>query len=354
LDDAQIASAKATADWHTAEANRVKNQNENLSSDQQVIQKFNDWMSTVPRDQLYDSKDHPEIQEHIQDTLRNLKTDDGRKQFDQGHGSAVALGRQIAERIELDNMHTEGKDAFHTAMSKADPSQPEQVNFESAMNAGRLANGRAEARLTWSTPALEAYRTTKLLPGKTEEDAFAAGLTAEQQFQSSVKKPPAEQKVKSDVWKAAIKKYPWESDKQYSDRSDREGARLEIMSSSQGSEAANAELQRLNQAQPPGKTWIQKYIPPPAKRGIPTGQAAPAGTPPTSQTTLPAGLPGTMLPATTPGGTALAQGTSPLLPGSTAPFVASADTQDLEKAFHDYYGTGPGTGEEETTPNAIA
>jgi hypothetical protein len=330
VDDAQIATAHATADWHTSEANKVKLENENVSNDQQVIQDFNNWYAKQKPEDIYNSSENPEIQEKIDEFAGRIKTAEGRRQFDALHGEGTALGREIAERKELNAMSTDGKDVFQSTLLQSDKSKPSQLRFEEALEAARPVNAQATERAKWAQPGVDAYNKT-FAATKDRQQAFIAGRTANDLYEKTLKEKAVPQKPSEkamEFYQKMIPKISGESEEHYTTRSAQKAAEIEGIEDPVERQKA---IQDLNKPAGTETKTPESYI---GRKAPGTSMISPAQ----QQQQLPGNQPAIFPLDQQKTGLPLVQSTSPLLP-------ASLDTNDLQRQFQDYFGT-----EEETTP----
>lgn len=343
LNDANIAKTKADTSYLQSEADRNKATSDDRDNDQKVIQEFTAWKKTIKPEDLYDSNDHPEIEDKIDDFASRIKTHDGRIQFDELHGGDTALGREIAERKELQKMAPEAKNVFQSTLIQSDKNKPYQVRFEQAMEAARPVNAQETERAKWSQPAMDAY-TKAFAATKSRDQAFLAGRTVEEQYQHQLQSKAAPEKPNEklmEFYQKAIPKLQGETEDHYNERAAQKAMELENLRLNDPVQYQQ-ELQNLMKpgggtttgAPPNAADWLKNkgYI---GRKAPGTSMISPA-----EQLTPTSVIPPADQQKT---GSQLVQNTSPLLP----------ETSDLAQQFHDYFGTQEEEGEPTTAPSAL-
>jgi hypothetical protein len=198
--EAEISKNKALAD-------SVRIENENKIEDDKVVAEVQQWLQHHTAEEIYSSADNPEISQAIDDAYGRMHTQAGRDQLDHLIGGKGAVGQEVRDRKELNNMDGEAKRIFQDNMLKSDPKQPIQTRFNDALSAARRAQGQIEerngsppqknadgsttpARAGWGNTAIEAYKRAKNA-GQSEEDAMAAGRQIQFAITQADKQKPA-------------------------------------------------------------------------------------------------------------------------------------------------------------------
>jgi hypothetical protein len=332
LNEANIAKSKADTSYLQSEADRNTSENELKENDQKVIQEFTAYKATIKPEDLYDSKDHPEIEQKIDEFADRIKTPGGRVQFDALHGEGTALGRELAERKELQKMSPDAKNVFQSNLLKSDTSKPYQVRFEEAMEAARPVNVQSQERAKWGPEGIKA-ETDAIASGKSKQEGFNAGRMAHEKAEAELKQKAAAEKPNEKIldWlntNVPIPKNPGEDDPHYEQRKAQKALELEEKSRNDPA-GYQKDLQELmhpaGTAVTPGvpaTDWGKKYL---GGTGGNMGMLSPD--------------------QQQKSGSALAQNTSPLLSSTTPTFAVASNANDLSQQFHDYFGTT-----EEKTP----
>lgn len=153
--------------------------------DDDTIDKLNIFLKDYTPNQIYGSNDNPELQAAIDEARRNTHTSEARQRLDEIIGSKTAIGRENEERIELNHMSTEAKDAFQSNMLRSAPSgmpgetgTPTQQRFEDALTVARNVQTRFEERSKWGDAGITAYKTAKA-DGKDDITAQGIGRMAD-------------------------------------------------------------------------------------------------------------------------------------------------------------------------------
>jgi hypothetical protein len=167
---------------------RLKQQDlDDEQNDNRVLDGLSSSLKDYSPDQIYSSNDNPELQQLLDDARRNTRTVPGRGRLDDMVGERTALGRENIERIELNHMSTQAKDAFQDSMLSSAPSGPDapavptQTRFTNALNTARQVEQRYKEREGdptgnkpgWTDAGLDAYKQAKA-DGK--DDLTAQGM----------------------------------------------------------------------------------------------------------------------------------------------------------------------------------
>jgi hypothetical protein len=243
-----IEEQKAKINQANLVAQQETQQLQDQQNDNDAIADLNSKLAKFSPEQIWNSNENPEVQSTIDAAISKIKTGPGRQRLDEIIGPKTSLGREIAERKELNGMSTDAKNAFHDYILKAPSTDkdgnpiPSQIRFDAGLDQARQVQGRVEDRKNWTDAGLGAYRQA-LNEGKSDQEAHAIGRGVEIKAQQTLKsrldqKPnPAVVQQFTDMIAPTIPKKPGEDDAVY-----RQRAQLEA-----GVKAAQFEEdQRLN------------------------------------------------------------------------------------------------------------
>jgi hypothetical protein len=210
-DAAQISKDNADSLYLQRNADKLKQDSDDRTNDYQVMDELNQFLNHQRPEDIYASRDNPEIQQAIDDARGRLKTTEGRHMWDERVGKDTALGMELDERGKLSRMSPEGKKAFSDAYIKTPSNMQPQERFNTAMQAANVAEGRYFLKQDWLDEGNKAYKEA-ITQNKSPDDAFVAGQTADVAQKSGIKQKEETKVDKAflEMVKDSVKKLPSE------------------------------------------------------------------------------------------------------------------------------------------------